>query len=212
MLVTTLSALKSRELSIDREKLSEHLGKTPEDDEPLALESIFASNGLIDALEACRSIEGHKGVIRLYACNCAKLVLPIIEAQHPDDQRPRKAVETAERFARGQATKKELVAAEKGALSAAWDYSDSSRIMNEGWNPKVDAPVFEAAKAVRDAVKSGEGFNARQVVEKTLKAAWYIAYFAEWSAAETAAYEAVHARLHGEFLRLCRLEGYGEVD
>ena len=35
------------------------------------------------------------------ACQCARLVLPVFESQYPDDPRPRQAIETAERHARG---------------------------------------------------------------------------------------------------------------
>jgi hypothetical protein len=39
--------------------------------------------------------------LALAACACARLALPVFEARHPDDQRPRQAVETAEAWARG---------------------------------------------------------------------------------------------------------------
>lgn len=41
---------------------------------------------------------------RLFACWCARDVLPIYEAECPDDKRPRVAIETAERYAEGNAT------------------------------------------------------------------------------------------------------------
>jgi len=66
---------------------------------------------------------------RLFACDCAEHVLYIFEAQHPDDSRPRQAIETVRRYARGEATKEELAAAwdaagaaaRAAARAAAWD-------------------------------------------------------------------------------------------
>jgi len=57
---------------------------------------------------------------RLFACDCAKRVLPIYEKRYPDDKRPREAINTARRFANGKATKPEL-AATRAATRAAWD-------------------------------------------------------------------------------------------
>lgn len=54
---------------------------------------------------------------RLFACDCAERVLPVFERQYPDDHRPRTAIETARRFAEGQATAEELAT----ARAAAWD-------------------------------------------------------------------------------------------
>jgi hypothetical protein len=54
---------------------------------------------------------------RLFAADCAERVLPIFEARYPDDDRPRKAIETARKYARGEATNEELIAA--GAADAA---------------------------------------------------------------------------------------------
>jgi hypothetical protein len=58
---------------------------------------------------------------RLFAADCAERVLPIYEKAHPGDDRPRMAIETARRYARGEATRGELVAARAAALAAAWD-------------------------------------------------------------------------------------------
>ena len=71
--------------------------------------------------------------LRLCACDCAERVLPIFEREHPADDRPRKAVEVARRFANGEATQEELAAAwaatraaagaaaRDAAWAAAWD-------------------------------------------------------------------------------------------
>ena len=54
---------------------------------------------------------------RLFACYCARDTLPIFEKKYPNDNRPRVAIETAERYANGEATIEELNA----ARAAAWD-------------------------------------------------------------------------------------------
>jgi hypothetical protein len=60
-----------------------------------------------------------KRAMRLFAADCAERVLPRYEAAYPGDARPRVAIETARRFARGAATADELAAA-KSAAWAAW--------------------------------------------------------------------------------------------
>ena len=100
-------------------KLLKSLDKTHADDAPLALESILDSNGLADALWALRVVKGHEKDLRLFACRCAGLALPIYEKQYPDDDRPRKAIEAAEAFALGQIDKAELAKAAADAADAA---------------------------------------------------------------------------------------------
>ena len=58
--------------------------------------------------------------LRLFAADCAERVLPLFEQQRPNDNRPRQAVETARRFANGEATRDELAAAWDAAWDAAW--------------------------------------------------------------------------------------------
>ena len=62
---------------------------------------------------------------RLLACDYAEHVLHLYEEKYPNDARPRKAIETARRFANGEATIEELAAAGSAAgsaaLDAAWD-------------------------------------------------------------------------------------------
>ena len=56
---------------------------------------------------------------RLFAADCAERVLPMFDAQSPNDDRPRRAIETARRFANGEATRGELAAAGAAARDAA---------------------------------------------------------------------------------------------
>ena len=61
---------------------------------------------------------GRKKLV-LCACDCARLALPIFEKRRPNDDRVRKCIETAERWANGKATINELRAARKAAAAAA---------------------------------------------------------------------------------------------
>jgi len=54
---------------------------------------------------------------RLFAADCAEHVLPIFEKEHPNDDRPRKAIEAARKYANGKIG----AAAGAAARAAAWD-------------------------------------------------------------------------------------------
>jgi hypothetical protein len=74
---------------------------------------------------------------RLFECWCAREVLPIYEKAYPDDNRPRAAIETSERFANGLATKEELSATWSAELSAAWSAALSAG--SAAWSATWDA-------------------------------------------------------------------------
>jgi hypothetical protein len=66
-----------------------------------------------------RRLNWDERAARLFACDCAERVLPLFEVETPEDMRPRQAIETARRFANGQAKEKELIAAWATASAAA---------------------------------------------------------------------------------------------
>ncbi len=112
------------------DKLAHHLGgvtaygKTT----PIPLTVILDSNGLDDALWCLSAVlpeeeQERDKLARLLACDYAEHVLHIYEAKYPDDQRPRRAIEVARRYAMGDASRTELAAAWSAAGSAgsaAW--------------------------------------------------------------------------------------------
>lgn len=59
--------------------------------------------------------------LRLFAADCAEMVLPLYERDYPDDPRPRKAIEAARGCALGVVTAQDLAAAMAAARDAAWD-------------------------------------------------------------------------------------------
>jgi hypothetical protein len=91
-------------------------------DKPIPLASVLESNGLDDALWVLQNARAGKDAERiayLFAADCAARVLEFFERAYPNDSRPREAIMTARRFARGQATVKELDAAVAAARVAA---------------------------------------------------------------------------------------------
>jgi len=108
-------------------------------------------------------------VMRHIACDCAEDVLPIYERHYPNDRRPREAIAVARRYADGEATEEERVAAWDAARVAAWDTA-----MDAG-----GAAAWDAARAAAWA------------------AAWDAASAAAWGAARAAAGDAAWARQAG---------------
>ena len=144
------------------EKLLTYLGNTKADDEPLSLLTILDSNGIDDALWCLRAVEGYDREIRLYAVWCVRQVQHLMKDQCSLD-----ALDVAERYANGQAT--------KGKLTDAW--------------------YAARAAAVRTSY-AAENARFTVVYNGAKDAAWYAAYAAETacSAAETACSAAVAAR------------------
>ena len=106
---------------------------------------------------------------RLFACDCAERVLPIYERDYPGDMRPRDAIAVARRFANGEATSRELCAAEAAAGDAA--------------RAAARAAAWDAAGAAAgDAAEAAAG-----------AAAWDAAWDAAWAAARAAARAAAWA-------------------
>ena len=58
---------------------------------------------------------------RLFVADCAEIALPIYERHYPNDDRPRKAIEAARKYADGLISKEEIDAAGAAAWAAAWD-------------------------------------------------------------------------------------------
>ena len=105
---------------------------------------------------------------RLIAADFAERVLPLFEDHYPDDDRPRKAIEAARAFARGEITREQLAAAGDAAGAAAraaawaaagdaagaaagdaaWDAAwDAARVAERAWQQqRIDELVAERAK------------------------------------------------------------------
>jgi len=66
-----------------------------------------------------RRLDWNEANQRLFAADCAEHVLKIFEDKHPGDKRPRKAIQAAREFAKGQITQGQLDAARDAAGDAA---------------------------------------------------------------------------------------------
>lgn len=112
---------------------------------------------------------------RLFACDCAERVLCIYEREIPGDTRPRQAIETARRFANGEATRTELDAAELAAswaaskaAWAAWDAAKAAR-----------AAAWDAGDAACAAWAAWDAARAARAARAAACAAWDAACAAE---------------------------------
>ena len=154
-------------------KILNHLNKTEADDEVLELRTILESNGLDDTLWALRAVEGKDKEIRLFAADCAELVLHIFEKEYPNDDRPRKAIQAARDYANGLINVEEL-------NSAAFDAGDA---------------VAWAATATSAAAAAEAAWDAARAAAS---AAWAAA-FAAWAA--EAAWDAASAEIKSLLLK-----------
>ena len=84
---------------------------------------------------------------RLIAADFAERVLPLFEAQYPDDDRPRKAIDAVRAYARGEITKEQLDAAWDAAGDAAWAAA---------WDAAGDAAWAAAGDAAWDSARGAE--------------------------------------------------------
>ena len=91
--------------------------------------------------------------LRLFAADCAEHVLPIFEKEYPGDDRPRKAIEVARRFAAGLASGDELRDAWSDAGSAAW------AAKWDAWAAAGSA-AWAARAGARDAARAAAGSAA----------------------------------------------------
>lgn len=109
--------------------------------------------------------------LRLFAVWCARQALALVD--NPD-QRSVAACDTAERFANGEATERELAAARAAARDAARDAA-----WDAAWDAARDAASTAAWAAARDAASTA----AR---DAAWAAAWAAAWDVAWDVADAA--------------------------
>ena len=146
------------------------MNKTEADDEPLELRTILESNGLDDTIWAFRAVEGKDKEIRLFAADCAELVLPIFEKQYPNDDRPRKAIQAVRDYANGLISAEELDAARDAAgaaASAAWDAAWAAG--DAAWAAGDAAGAAGDAAAARAAAGAAAGAATRAAARNEIK-------------------------------------------
>jgi hypothetical protein len=111
----------------------------------------------------------HHRLLAQWAADCAEHVLPFFEAALPSDPRPRRAVEQARAWARGEITVRQALSAAGNANAAARELSGAAR--HAAYAAGQAAAVAHVAahelgaaayaiKAARAAAPKGEGESA----------------------------------------------------
>jgi hypothetical protein len=187
---TTLNAIRDHHpCAHGWKKLLANLGKTAADDDPLSLITILDSNGIDDALWCLRAVYDHDKEIRLFAVWCARQVQHLMT-----DQRSVDALDVAERFANGDATKEELDAAGAAAWAAAW-----AAARGANWSAARGAAGAAAWGAAGGAAGAAAWGAARGAAGAAAwgaagAAARGAAWSANWRAARGAALDAQEAK------------------
>jgi hypothetical protein len=150
-------------------ELLKSLNKTKADSEPLELTYILETLGIEDAIWSLRSLEGKDKEIRLFAADCAESVLHIFEKEHPNDDRPRKAILAARDYANGFITSQELKAAGAAAGAAAGDAARATA------RDAAFAAAADAAWAVDGAAAGATARDAEKEKQKEI----FIKYFGQ---------------------------------
>ena len=188
---TTLNKIKFYSPCQDKyKKLLTYLGKTEADDEPLDFSAVLESNGLHDCIWCFRWAPEYDNEWRLFAIWCARQVAHLML-----DSRSITALEVAEKFAMGNASNDELVAAKEAAWAAAVDATWAA-----AWDELVVTRTTMATRAARAtraatmATRAAARAAAGAVGWAAARAAWAAAIDAAeavgWAAAVDAAWAA----------------------
>lgn len=173
-ITTTLNRIRAHGPCKDGwEKLLTYLGKTRADDEPLPYATILKSNGLDDALWCCQAEPQYEREWRLYAVWCARQVQHLMT-----DQRSIDAIDIAEKYANGQATKKDLNAAWNAARAATWAAAADADA-DAAWEAAWAADAATTRATTRAVARS-----ASKAATAAKKAAWKAAWAAGASAVD----------------------------
>ena len=127
---------------------------------------------LVAAVDVTRQL--HEAAIRI-----ALDVLPIYEKRYPEDERPRKAIETKQLWLDGNASDEELAAARDAAREAARDAARGAA-RDAAWAAAWDAAWAAAWDAAWAAARGAAWAAARGAARD---AAWAAAWDAAWDAA-----------------------------
>ena len=106
-------------------------------------------------------------VQRLFACWCAEQVLPLFEAEHPDDDRPRMAIQVAVAYAEGEATKDAMASASdaaRAAASAGWSAA-SAAASAAAWSAAWSAASAAASAAAWVALATARAAQVAAFIE-----------------------------------------------
>ena len=162
---TTLNMLRNQDPKPCSEgwvKLLKHLGKTKADDDELPILIIIDSNGIDDAIWALRAVPARDREIRLFSIWCARQVQHLLA-----DQRSIDALDVAERYANGAASKDDLASA-RAAARAAYAAAYAARA---AYAAAYAADVAYAAAYAADAAAYAADVAARAAARDSARAA-----------------------------------------
>ena len=162
-------------------------------DEPISIIQILDSNGLDDAIWSLRCIKDADNEARLFAVWCVRQIQYLLT-----DARSLTALDVAERFAYGLATREELQAAENAAYSAADAAAYAAYAAADAAAAVADAAVAANAAAVNAANAAAAAANAANAAayaaaNAAVDAAVDAVHVASINAAYSAAYSAARA-------------------
>ncbi len=98
-------------------------------------------------------------ILHEFAIWCAESVLHLFEEKHPDDKRPRLAIEAKKKWLDGEITDKELASAASAARAAAWaawaawDACDASAARAAACDASAAREAARAACDAREAAR-----------------------------------------------------------
>jgi len=121
----TLNKIKEKYPCSDGwKKLLKNLGKAKADDDELSLITILDSNGIKDAIWSLRCLN-YKDYC-LFLADIADSVLHIFEEKHPEDKRPRLAIQAIRDYKSNGISIDKLHKARAAAYDAAYDAADAA--------------------------------------------------------------------------------------
>ena len=189
MLHTTFGLAKERHACAESyKKMADALGgvRAYGAGTPIPLTRVLDVCGLADALWTLRcTIEPSAKFARELICLYAEHILPNFENVYPEDKHPRRAIEAARKYNRGEITIEELRAAES-ATKAAW----AARAAKAVWAARA---AWAAGSAADSAV-----WAAAWAAESAARAAESAAWAAAWAVEETWQKAQLLALLEGE--------------
>jgi len=106
-----------------------------------------------------------KAKLRLFVCDIAEHVLPVFEREHPNDKRPRLALEVARLYVNGRTTKKKLETAAAAAFQAGYDASNPPGTYNGDYDAAAsfynsEAALFPAYAAYPAFIANTQNYDA----------------------------------------------------
>ena len=157
-MTTTFARLKqARACASGYRTLAKHLVSVEEygEDKEINLLTILDSNGLYDALWCLRAtVQDCDREKRLIACEFAESVLHIFESKYPNDNRPRKTIQSAKQFANGGISMEEMRESRRSAAAADADAAYAAAAAADAYAAyaaDADAAYAAAAAAAADA-------------------------------------------------------------